>query len=99
MMVSLRKYEMALMITAECINCGACELECPNAAIYPFGVEWEGGGEKHLPLSMEIYYIVPEKCTECVGFYDTPQCVEICPMNCCVPNPHPIEAKTSRFVA
>ena len=25
---------MAIKITEECINCGACEPECPNNAIY-----------------------------------------------------------------
>jgi len=86
---------MALMITDDCINCGACESECPNTAIYRFDTEWEFGAEKHPPLSTEIYYIVPDKCTECVCFLDEPQCAEICPMNCCVPNPDYVE--TSHF--
>ena len=58
---------MALIITDECINCDVCEPECPNEAIYQ--------GE-------EIYEIDPNKCTECVGHYDMPQCVEVCPVDC-----------------
>ena len=58
---------MALLINQDCISCGACEPECPNEAIYQ--------GE-------EIYEIDPNKCTECVGHYDTPQCVEVCPVDC-----------------
>ncbi len=67
---------MALMITDECINCDVCEPECPNEAIYE--------GE-------EIYEIDPDKCTECVGHFDTPQCVQICPVECIPVNPDRIE--------
>lgn len=63
---------MALMITDECINCDVCEPECPNTAIYQ--------GE-------EIYEINPDLCTECVGHYDTPQCVDVCPVDCIPKNP------------
>jgi ferredoxin len=62
---------MALKITEECINCGACEPECPNEAI--------SAGE-------EIFIIDPEKCTECVGFYDEPQCQGVCPVDCIIPD-------------
>ena len=58
---------MALKITEECINCDVCEPECPNDAIYQ--------GE-------EIYEIDPDKCTECVGHFDEPQCRAICPVDC-----------------
>jgi ferredoxin len=58
---------MALIINAECINCDVCEPECPNEAIY--------AGE-------EIYEIEPNKCTECVGHYDEPQCMMVCPVDC-----------------
>ena len=58
---------MALIITDECINCDVCEPECPNEAIAP--------GE-------EIYEIDPNKCTECVGHYDEPQCQLLCPVDC-----------------
>jgi ferredoxin len=78
---------MATMITAECINCGACEPECPNTAIYQGGVEWEMNGVKHPPLAQDVFYIVPEKCTECVGFYDHEACAAVCPVDVCIPNP------------
>jgi len=78
---------MATMITDECINCGACEPECPNTAIYQGGIEYDWQGGKHAALSNEIFYIVPEKCTECVGFYDHEACAAVCPVDCCVPNP------------
>ncbi|HEY8516808.1 MAG TPA: 4Fe-4S dicluster domain-containing protein [Candidatus Binatia bacterium] len=80
---------MATMITDECINCGACEPECPNTAIYQGGVEWVApDGSKHPALSDQTFYIVPEKCTECVGFYDHEACAAVCPVDCCVPNPN-----------
>jgi ferredoxin len=63
---------MALMITDECINCDVCEPECPNGAI--------SQGE-------EIYAIDPNKCTECVGHFDEPQCVAVCPVRCIPHNP------------
>jgi ferredoxin len=79
---------MATVITSECINCGACEPECPNTAIYQGGVEWQApDGAMHPGLSNDIFYIVPEKCTECVGFHDQEACAAVCPVDCCVPNP------------
>jgi ferredoxin len=63
---------MATHITSDCINCGACEPECPNQAIS------EGD---------EIYVIDPNLCTECVGFYDHEACQAVCPVECCLPNP------------
>jgi len=79
---------MATIITSECINCGACEPECPNTAIYQGAVEWQApDGSMHPALSNEIFYIVPEKCTECVGFHDHEACAAVCPVDCCVPNP------------
>jgi ferredoxin len=69
---------MALMITDECINCDVCEPECPNEAISP--------GE-------EIYEINPQRCTECVGHFDTPQCLEVCPVECIIDNPDFEESK------
>jgi ferredoxin len=97
------KIIMAIKITDECINCGACEPECPNNAIYDAGAAWrfsDGTGLKGLidfgdgntlnaeetqaALSDDIYYIVPDKCTECVGFHDEPQCAAVCPVDCCV---------------
>jgi ferredoxin len=85
---------MATMITDECINCGACEPECPNTAIYQGGVEYEWQGGNHAALTNEFFYIVPEKCTECVGFYDHEACAAVCPVDCCVPNPNIVEAES-----
>jgi len=63
---------MATHITEDCISCGACEPECPNAAIT------EGD---------DIYVIDPNLCTECVGFYDQEACQAVCPVECCLPDP------------
>jgi len=60
---------MAMKITDDCIACGACEVECPVSAIS------EGD---------EIFEIDPEKCVECVGYHDSPQCVEVCPSDAVV---------------
>jgi len=84
---------MSLMITEECINCGACEPECPNTAIYAGGEEYELNGEKFPALSQDYYYVVAEKCTECVGFHDTEQCVTVCPVDCCVKDPNHEESR------
>lgn len=66
---------MALKITEECINCDVCEPECPNEAI---------------SMGLEYYGIDPMKCTECVGHFDEPQCVEVCPVECIPKDPdHP----------
>src|SRR6202158_5920033 len=78
---------MATVITSECINCGACEPECPNTAIYQGGVEWDLNGVKHPAIAADIFYIVPEKCTECVGFHDHEACAAVCPVDCCIPDP------------
>jgi ferredoxin len=69
---------MAYKITEECINCGACEPECPNQAI--------SAGDT-------IYVIDPDKCTECVGSHDSSQCAAVCPVDCCVPDPAHVEDK------
>ena len=84
---------MSTMITEECINCGACEPECPNTAIYEGGASYEYQGQSHPALAQEVYYIVPEKCTECVGFFDQEQCAAVCPVDCCVPNPDDVESE------
>ena len=69
---------MALIITDECINCDVCEPECPNDAI--------SQGE-------DVYVIAPDKCTECVGHFDAPQCVEVCPVDCILPDPAHAESR------
>ncbi|HEU0109909.1 MAG TPA: 4Fe-4S binding protein [Flavisolibacter sp.] len=96
---------MAIKITEECINCGACEPECPNHAIYEGGVGWSigdgtsvagnyvladgtivGSDQRFKPLSSDTYYICFDKCTECQGFHEEPQCASVCPVDCCVPD-------------
>jgi len=97
---------MAIRITDECINCGACEPECPNNAIYEGGAEWkfsDGTSLKDMvtgynskesvnadapqePVDMDVYYIVTDKCTECQGFHEEPQCAAVCPVDCCIPD-------------
>lgn len=79
---------MATLITEECINCGACARRCPNNAIYEGGTPWELDGKSGAALAPDIYYIVPEKCTECVGFFDHEECAAACPVDCCIPDPN-----------
>ena len=74
---------MPIHIIDECISCGACAAECPNGAIYEGGVEWELNGETHPALSDDHYYVAPDKCTKCVGFFDEPQCQGVCPTESC----------------
>jgi ferredoxin len=50
---------------------------------------------KNKPVSDEYYYIVPDKCTECTGFHEEPQCAAVCPVDCCVPDPDHVETKDS----
>ena len=104
---------MAIIITDECINCGACEPECPNNAIYEASDEWkyEEGTEltglvvlpngkqvdaakEQEPISDEFYFIAPDKCTECIGFHEEPQCAAVCPVDCCVPDEEVVETET-----
>ncbi len=103
---------MAIIITDECINCGACEPECPNTAIYEGAADWkysEGTSLKgnisllngseiaadslQEPISDEFYFIAPDKCTECIGFHEEPQCAAVCPVDCCVPDDEYVETK------
>lgn len=103
---------MSIKITDECINCGACEPECPNHAIYKNAEDWsysdgtDLSGDVTLPnnktvnadnrntaLSMDYYYIVSDKCTECKGFHDEPQCAAVCPVDCCVPDESNVETE------
>lgn len=96
---------MAIKITEDCINCGACEPECPNGAIYENGSDWRFSDKTgitgmfisksgissdadadHQAISNDYYYIVADKCTECVGFHDEPQCASVCPVDCCLPD-------------
>lgn len=69
---------MALKILDDCINCDACEAECPTAAI---------------SMGDEYHIIDPSRCTECVGHFSSPQCVEVCPVECIQPDPENIETE------
>ena len=69
---------MALKITEECINCDVCEPACPNEAI---------------SQGLEYYEIDPNKCTECVGHFDAPQCREVCPVDCIPVDPDRTESR------
>ena len=103
---------MAIIITEDCINCGACEPECPNTAIYEGAEDWRykdgtslngdvilPSGENvnadvfQKPVSDEFYFIVPNKCTECKGFHEEPQCAAVCPVDCCVPDENVVETE------
>ena len=70
---------MALLINSLCVNCDVCEPACPNQAIR--------AGES-------IYVIDPDRCTECVGHHDEPQCVVVCPVECIDPDPARVETET-----
>ncbi|MEZ5439037.1 MAG: YfhL family 4Fe-4S dicluster ferredoxin [Lysobacteraceae bacterium] len=63
---------MALLINELCVNCDVCAPVCPNTAI---------------SMGAEIYEIDPARCTECVGHFPEPQCVEVCPVECIDPDP------------
>ena len=73
---------MATIITEECINCGACEPECPNQAI--------SQGE-------DIFVIDPLLCTECVGFHEQEACAAVCPVDCCIPDPNIVESEAALY--
>jgi len=103
---------MAIKITEDCINCGACEPECPNNAIYAGGSEWRFSDKTSVKgtftgksgftsdadaaqaaVSDDFFYIVTDKCTECVGFHDEPQCASVCPVDCCIADADNVESK------
>ena len=69
---------MAYLINEDCINCGACEPECPNEAISE---------------DDPVYTINPDLCTECVGYHEEPQCISVCPVDCIEVNPDYKETK------
>lgn len=63
---------MSYKITESCISCGACTPECPNEAI----------------TETEPYFkINPDKCTECVGSFESSRCALVCPVDACLPDP------------
>lgn len=69
---------MAYSITSDCINCGACEPECPNTAIT------EGD---------PVYVIDPDNCTQCIGHYESSRCAEVCPVDACMPDSNHAESR------
>lgn len=69
---------MALLINELCVNCDVCAPVCPNSAI--------SQGET-------IYEIAPSRCTECVGHFDEPQCVVVCPVECIIVDPAHVESR------
>jgi ferredoxin len=73
---------MALKITDACINCDVCEPECPNQAIY---------------MGPTIYHIEPDRCTECIGHFDEPQCQQVCPVDCIPLDPGHEESKEALY--
>ncbi len=73
---------MSLLITDECINCDVCEPECPNGAI---------------TQGVEIYVIDPKLCTECVGHFETSQCIEVCPVDCIINDPEVVESRDQLY--
>lgn len=73
---------MSLLITDECINCDVCEPECPNGAI---------------AQGAEIYVIDPKLCTECVGHFETSQCIEVCPVDCIINDPQVVESRDQLY--
>jgi len=96
---------MAIKITDACINCGACETECPNNAIYEGASDWHysdgtrlkgtitstsgfstNANIPHPSKKENTYFIVTDKCTECVGFHLEAHCASVCPIDCCLPD-------------
>ena len=105
---------MAIKITDDCINCGACEPECPNNAIYEEDQPWKFSDGTELSgkitllngkaanadddninrgFSEDFYFIVTDKCTECKGFHEEPQCAAGCPVDCCVDDEDNVETE------
>ena len=98
---------MAIKITEDCINCGACEAECPNNAIYEPDQYWRLSDGTSLTDSVErnddgfsdeFFYIVTSKCTECIGFHDEPQCAAVCPVDCCIKDENNIETEEQLLI-
>ena len=69
---------MAMKVLEDCINCAACETECPNEAIH---------------AADPVFVVEAEKCTECVGAHDSPRCVAVCPVDCIIQDPDRAESR------
>lgn len=79
----VQRTRMSLLINELCVNCDVCAPVCPNQAI--------AQGET-------IYEIAPARCTECVGHFDTPQCVEVCPVECIFVDPEHPESRDALLI-
>lgn len=66
---------MSVLITDICINCGSCIDECPTEAILD---------QYDNPTDQEIYYVIEDKCVECVSHHDKPACAMACPTEGCI---------------
>ena len=91
---------MAIKITDDCINCEACEPECPNNAIYAPEESWKfsdgttmSDDTEKEAVSDEFFYIATDKCTECRGFNEEPACAAVCPVDCCVDDEDNVETE------
>jgi len=91
---------MAIRITDDCINCEACEPECPNNAIYAPEETWKMSDGTSVQNDTEneagsddFFYIATDKCTECIGFHEEPQCAAVCPVDCCLPDDDNVETE------
>lgn len=96
---------MSNIINDNCISCHSCIPVCPTNAIYKAGEYWSisdgtvsNDNEKHLALSGSITFIIPLKCTECVGSYDEPICSEVCPVSASLIDENYIESKEQLFI-
>ena len=91
---------MAIRITDYCINCEACEPEFPNNAIYSPEETWKmsdgtsvQNDTENEAVSDDFFYIATDKCTECIGFHEEPQCAAVCPVDCCIPDDDNVESE------
>ena len=97
---NLDNNNMAIRITDDCINCEACEPECPNNAIYAPEETWKMSDGTSVQNDTEneagsddFFYIATDKCTECIGFHEEPQCAAVCPVDCCLPDEDNVESE------
>lgn len=91
---------MAVRISDDCISCDACAQECPNTAIYPGGESYtmadgtaSADGQQRDPLADDHYFVVFNKCTQCVGFNDAPACMAVCPVDAIDFDPEHVESE------
>ena len=96
---------MAIKITDDCINCEACEPECPNNAIYAPEEVWKmsdgttvNDDNEQVAGSDDFFYIATDKCTECIGFHEEPQCAAVCPVDCCVSDDDNVESEAELMI-